>query len=363
MAPFYLPWGYVAGLITWMIGLGWCLIAVLRLRRDRKLRKLNLTGVNAGLSFWIVCALLTFAEIWCACFVDQSDAFNMTNISKRWFQKYIEAQRNEAGFRDRREFKRVLKEGQKRICFVGDSFTIGHGLRRREDRFSDLLEQELEARLPGQYQIANLADPGLETAQIVGRVKSVLNQGYQVDILVYVFMLNDIEGYDPRTEQAIKQLQQVEPKFFLISQTYFLNWLYFRWRQATGPGSDYFPHLAESYSQEPWNGLKRKLDDLKAECRNHQVDLRFVIFPFLHNLGENYPFHEAHQKLVRYCRDADIPELDLEPVLKPHVSEGLMVNRFDAHPNERANAIVAEALRDQLFRDIFEKPDTRGARK
>ncbi|MDB5385669.1 MAG: hypothetical protein JWM11_1315, partial [Planctomycetaceae bacterium] len=299
MAPFYLPWGYVAGMAIWLIGLGWGLIVCLRLRRSRKRQKLSLTSVNAGLSVWFICALLTLAEIWCACFVDQSDAFNMTNISKRWFQKYIEAQRNQAGFRDRREFKRVLSEGQKRICFVGDSFTIGHGLRRCEDRFSDRLEEMLEAKHPGRYQVANLADPGLETSQIVARVKAILKQGYQVDTLVYVFMLNDIEGYDPRTEQAIKQLQHIEPKFFLISQTYFLNWLYFRWRQATGPGSEYFPHLVESYSQEPWNGLKRKLDELKDECRQQKVDLRFVIFPFLHNLGPDYPFHEAHQKLVK----------------------------------------------------------------
>jgi hypothetical protein len=353
MAPFYLSWGYVAGLALWLMGLALSLIVCLRFRRARKLKQQSLLPVNAGLSLWFVCALLTLAEIYCACFVDQSDAFNMTNISQRWFRKYIEAQRNTAGFRDRREFKRVVPDGHKRICFVGDSFTIGHGLRRYEDRFSDRLEAFLDERFPGKYQVANLADPGLETSLIVARVKALLKQGFQIDTLVYVFMLNDIEGYDPRTEQVIRQLQQGEPKFFLISQTYFLNWLYFRWRQATGPGNAYFPHLVESYSQEPWNGLKRKLDELKEECRSEKVDLRFVIFPFLHNLDDHYPFHAAHQKLIKYCRDANIPVLDLEPVLKPHVSEGLMVNRFDAHPNERANEIVAEALKDQLFQDIF----------
>lgn len=353
MAPFYLSWGYVAGLMVWLVVLGGSLIGALRLRRYRKQIKKSFLLSNCALSLWFLCALLTMAEIGCACFVDQSDAFNMTNISKRWFRKYIEAQRNESGFRDRREFKRTLPDGQKRICFVGDSFTIGHGLRRCEDRFSDRLESLLDEQLPGRYQVANIADPGLETSQIVGRVKSILEQGYQIDTLVYVFMLNDIEGYDPRTEQTIKQLQRAEPKFFLISDTYFFNWVYFRWRQATGPGSEYFPHMVESYAQEPWNGLKHKLDELRDECRRHKVDLRFVIFPFLHNLGPDYPFHEAHQKLDKYCHDAGIPVLDLEPVLKPHVDEGLMVNRFDAHPNERAHAIVAEALKNDLFGDIL----------
>jgi len=356
MGPFYLPWGYLAGLLIWLVAMAYSLIAILRMRRRRKQRRQSVSAANACMSVWCVLSLLTLAEVYCACCVDQSDAFNMTNISKRWFRKYIEAQRNAAGFRDRREFKRTLPDDQKRICFVGDSFTIGHGLKRCEDRFSDRLESQLERNDPGHYQVANLADPGLETSQIVARVKSLLNQGFQIDTLVYVFMLNDIEGYDPRTEQAIKQLQQVEPRFFLISQTYFLNFLYFRWRQATGPGSEYFPHLVESYSGRPWNGLKSKLDELQTECQTHHVDLRMVIFPFLHNLRPGYPFHEAHQKLVKYCHDAEIPVLDLEPILLPHVGEGLMVNRFDAHPNEKAHAIVAQALEEHLFHDLFDKP-------
>ena len=296
---------------------------------------------------------MTLAEIWCAVGVDQSDAFNMTNISKRWFRKYVEAQRNQAGFRDIREFPRTLPEGQRRICFFGDSFTIGHGVRRREDRFSDRLDAELNRAQPGKYQVANLGEPGLEVSQIEGLVKGTLDQGFQVDVAVYVYMLNDIEGYDSRTQEVIKSLQQAEPKFFLITQTYFPNWLYFRWRQAAGRGGEYFPHLRDSYNEAPWEGVKRKLDQLHEDCKSHNVDFRMVIFPFLHNLGPDYPFHEAHRKLREYCEGAGIPVLDLEPVLIPHVAEGLTVNRFDAHPNERAHAIVAEAMRDQLLKDLF----------
>jgi hypothetical protein len=44
--------------------------------------------------------------------------------------------------------------------------------------------------------------------------------------------------------------------------------------------------------------------------------------------------------------------LDLWPVLKPHLGEGLTVNRFDAHPNERAHALAAEAIERELLRDL-----------
>lgn len=356
MAPFYLPATYLLGLAAWLVGLGGILVWALKLRRGRKQRQQSLLVPNLLLSSWLVLGVLTLLEIFCAFGVDQSDAFNMTNISKRWFRKYIEAQRNQAGWRDRREFLRTLPDGMRRICFFGDSFTIGHGVRRREDRFSDRLDAELDQAQPGKFQVANLGEPGLETSQIEALMRGTLEQGYQIDVAVYVFMLNDIEGYDPRTQEVIKSLQQAEPHFFLISNTYFPNWLYFRWRQASGRGGEYFPHLRDSYQEAPWNGLKHKLDELHQDCKSHQVDFRMVIFPFLHNLGPNYPFHDAHRKLREYCEAAGIPVLDLEPILTPHISEGLTVNRFDAHPNERAHAIVAEALKGDLLQDLFLKP-------
>lgn len=356
MAPFYLPVSYLIGLAVWLAGLAAAFVWCLKLRRRCKQRRQSLILPHLLLSTWCLLSLLTLAEIWCAFGVDQSDAFNMTNISKRWFQKYIEAQRNQAGWRDRREFARTLPAGMRRICFLGDSFTIGHGVRRREDRFSDRLEAMLDQAQPGKFQVANMGEPGLETSQIEAVLRGTLEQGYQLDTAVYVFMLNDIEGYDPRTQEVIKSLQQAEPRFFLISQTYFLNWLYFRWRQAAGGGGNYFPHLHDSYQGPAWEGLRRKLDELHRDCQSHGVDFRMVIFPFLHNLGPNYPFHDVHQQLREYCESRKIPVLDLEPVLMPHVAEGLTVNRFDAHPNERAHAIVADALKDMLFSDLFAPP-------
>lgn len=354
IAPFYLPLDYLIGLLVWILFLGWSCIWCLRRRQHLKRSRRRLSGVNLLLSLWMLCGVLTLGELWCAFLIDQSDAFNMTNISKRWFRKYIESQRNQAGWRDRREFSRTVPEGVKRICFLGDSFTIGHGIRRREDRFSDLVEGSLERTRPGEFQVANLGDPGLETSQIEAIVKSTLDQGYQIDMAIYVFMLNDIEGYDPRTQEVIKTLQQVEPRFFLVSKTYFFNWLYFRFRQATGPGSNYFPHLVESYVTTPWDGLRRKLVELKSDCLTQNVDFRMVIFPFLQNLGPGYPFHDAHLRLVKFCREEHIPCLDLEPVLSRHAAETLTVNRFDAHPNERAHAIVAKALEETLLKDLFD---------
>ena len=79
-------------------------------------------------------------------------------------------------------------------------------------------------------------------------------------------------------------------------------------------------------------------------------------FPFL-LLGPNYPFAAARQKIVDPLpRRQKIPVLDLAPVLEPHLAEGLVVNGFDAHPNERAHQLAAEAMERELLPDLMKKP-------
>jgi hypothetical protein len=78
-----------------------------------------------------------------------------------------------------------------------------------------------------------------------------------------------------------------------------------------------------------------------------------VIFPFVRDVGESYPFRAAHRQVVDFCKAEKIPVLDLEPVFRSHAGEDLVVSRFDSHPNERAHAIAADAIEDQLLADFF----------
>ena len=336
----------------------WLAVMVLTLRwlldTRRRLRVLAPTktrrSLNAAFSIWLVLALLTSFELGFAAFVDHSDAFNMTNISKRWFRRHIEPQRNANGFRDRREFVEKPPGDVRRIVFFGDSFTIGHGIRRMEDRFTDRVEAALEQAAPGQFQVANLGECGWEVTIIEGVMKATLAKGYEADVFVYAFMLNDIEGYDPRTEATIRELQKRLPQSRLWTNTYFFNWMFFRWQQYQGGGTvDYFPHLADSYRSDAWRKVCISLRFMHADCRKHNVEFRMMLFPFLHNLGPDYPFHSAHQQLVEFCREEGIAVLDLEPVLTPHRSEGLVVNAFDNHPNEFCHGIVAEAIMKKFY--------------
>lgn len=358
---------YLIVLMAWTIALVAALFGLLWLRRKHRVQRTKVACVHAGLSLWMILAFATAAETAFALFVDRSDTFDVTNISKRWFRRHLDAERRPPlGNRDAEPFTKFTPPGTERIGFVGDSFTAGHGINNMADRFSDRIRAALEAHRPGKYVVANLAEPGWETSQIEAFVRKILLDGNDLRYVVYVYCMNDIEGFPMLTasgeadfntpiKKALGGIYMEAPRFFLWRDTYLFNWLYYRYLQARNPESrSYFDALAECYTTTQWDLLCKKLLQLRNNCREKNSELRIALFPFLHQLGPDYPLRDAHRKLAAFCKEQGIRVLDLEPVFREHAGERLTVNAFDAHPNERANAIAAEAMEKQLLDDLFQ---------
>jgi len=70
---------------------------------------------------------------------DTSDAFNYTKTSERWQARYYH--RNALGFRDDLTYELRIPLGKRRIFFLGDSFTAGHGIKDVDDRFANRIRQ------------------------------------------------------------------------------------------------------------------------------------------------------------------------------------------------------------------------------
>ena len=310
----------------------------------------------------MVLALLTMIELYFALVYDASDSFNMTNVSKKWFKLHVEPQqhvlkfteREVLLFRDDREYPKQIAPDQRHLVFLGDSFTFAQGVPEVRDRFSNLVRAALEPASNGKILVSNLADAGKDLHWNELLLNLLFQHGHRIDTAVYVLCLNDIETFDEqRSKTYYDDLSKHSPTFFLFRDTYFFNWVYFRVRQATLPKvRGYYSDLTEYYSGEPWQRMSRKLDRVQQLCKANGTDFRVVVFPFLHNLGPDYPFREAHQKIVEHCRSRDIPVLDLEPDLTPFASRGLTANRFDAHPNELAHRLASEAILKNLLRDF-----------
>lgn len=359
---FDLPREYVMGVVLWAQLLAILLWGGLRLRRHARTHGRWRRTANAVLSLWVALALVTALEVSFALTWDQTDSFNISNVSKQWFARHDREKRrlslpgpSAINYRDDREFPLRVATGQRHICFLGDSFTYGHGIPDISARFTNRIRGDFESRAPGRFVVSNLSEPGRDVSWVAVQAAALVRSRADVHILVYVLCPNDIELFDDRSAAVIQELVDRSPRFFLWRDTYLLNFLYFRFAVATAPGArNYFSFLSDGYSSEPWNAMQRQLGALRDTCVRGGISLRIVIFPFLHNLGPGYPFELAHTRVAEFCRESGIPMLDLQRLFTLHQDEGLTVNPFDAHPNERAHALAAEAIGRELLADVFE---------
>ena len=130
---------------------------------------------------------------------------------------------------------------------------------------------------------------------IEGKIKALFKEQYDVNMVVYVYNLNDIEGYDPKTQEQLQQINTAEPQNFLLRDTYLLNWLYFRYVQFQfAKGTNYFESLAQAYNgRAVGRACARSSPSCAATASKNNVDFRMVIFPFVQSLGKDDIFREA----------------------------------------------------------------------
>ncbi len=351
----YLSDGYLIAMFLWVVAGVVSLWLLLRQRRrvqaaevDPSVREKSLRWIHAGLSVWMLLLLLTLPELAFALFYDQTDSYSLTTASQRWFDLHVVT--NEDGFRDDRPYPDHVPEDAVHLCFAGDSFTFGHGVRDAGDRFTNRIRQQLDQQSPGRFLVSNTGLPGVDIRMLQDALLPDLEaRGVPIDVLVYVFVPNDIEYLDERSGAFYQSISDLQPGFFLFRDTFFYNWLYFRWQGMRHPAlQDYYAHLEDAYTGSPWQRMTERLEQLRETCREQDTELQIVVFPFLHRITGETPFTIAHDKMAAFCREQDIPCVDLAPILKKHADQPLVVNAFDAHPNERAHEIAAEAILEQL---------------
>jgi hypothetical protein len=345
---------YLIGHVIAWVGLVLSLVVFVRLRPWRSRRIVARVAVRLFLLAWCITAISATLEGVFALLYDTTDSFNMLNTSQRWHRRHVRL--NNMGFRDVKDFTAQRPPGQKRIVLMGDSFTFGHGISRVEDRLGDRIEARLEREFPGEFQFYDAARSGFDTEHHVDLVNTWRRIGFEADAIVLVYVLNDVEHLVPENNTIMHAKAMNVPSFWLWRETYFFNFLYYRWRQRSHPElSDYFSWLKDAYRGELWERERHRLDLYRATCQDQGTKLGVALFPFLHELGAGYSFREAHEALGEYWKERGVPVIDLLPVMESHADEGLMVNRFDAHPNARAHALAAEAIWDGVLRQIVDE--------
>ncbi|HWX19985.1 MAG TPA: SGNH/GDSL hydrolase family protein [Candidatus Binatia bacterium] len=295
---------------------------------------------NLLLVAFLLCGIALAGEVYFRFLYNSTDSLLFSKVSQRWFKRYY--QWNGANLRDNLEYSLRIAPGKRRISFVGDSFTVGHGVKNVEDRFANRLRREHP-----EWEIHVLAMLGFNTGDEVDYLAGWLPKGYQLDEVVLVYCLNDIGDLIPEETAAIHQANaEAKRGGWLQKNSYLVNTLYYRWKLRRDPAlKGFYDFERAAYQDGPlWEQQKQRLTVFRDLVESHGGRLAVVTFPFFHALGPNYEYGFVHKKLDAFWHGLNVPHLDLWPIYRPVPREQLIVNRYDAHPNEYAHALATPAI-------------------
>jgi hypothetical protein len=298
-----------------------------------------------ALNFLALCFFASTAFVLCESYFrfvfDTTDSFDYTFASKRWFSRYYRY--NSHHLRDNIEYPEAIPPGARRITFLGDSFTVGHGVKNVDDRFANLLR-----KAHADWDVEVLAVNGLDTGEELKALQGMASQHYAMDILVLVYCLNDIS--DLTNEWKSDSLfDDWETRPWIVKNSYFANTWYFRLRARLDPNiGNYFGVVQKAYRGPLWDQHAARLKEISNVVKANGGQLVVVTFPYLHSLGPKYEYQDVHEKLGKLWHELDVPHLDLLSIYKDLPAAKLVVNRLDAHPNESAHRMAADAIDDFL---------------
>ena len=344
-----------AALVLLPVAVGFCAVRFFRGQSQRvppaKWPAL-LAGNGLILAFLLSLLFLGF-EFYYRFGCDQTDAMTNTLVSTAWYARHFHT--NTSGLRDNVNYANALTPGRRRVTFVGDSFTAGFGVKDVEDRFVNRIR-----RLHPDWEVHAIAKPGLDTSTEVEIMHNLtVSNGYRLDLVVLVYCMNDIGEVMPGWVEGYKKMMADNfRKSWLCQNSYFVNLFYHRWQlRRNSYMRNYYDEVEAAYQGPLWEIEKIGLLAFGNMTQIRGGRLLVVTFPYM---DVPMRFKSAHEQLDRYWKEQGVPHLDLLATFSNLPPEKLVVNPHDAHPNEHAHALAADAIDAFLKREIADQSESDG---
>lgn len=224
---------------------------------------------------------------------------------------------------------------------VGDSFTLGFGL-RYQDAYVYRTEQALQARGRPRHFV-NFAEPGADATSSLRTYRAVRDRQPH-DLVLFGLHLNDLIRF-PTSSVAMAAWGGARPDTGSRLLDFVRSTLARRADRAAKIRELLDPaQLEQSRFRDNMAAIEAMQRESAAAGRRFAV----VILPILVDLraGTFAPLYAA----VRRALDArGIASVDLTRTLDGERDASLWILPFDQHPNERANAVFADRLTDALL--------------
>jgi hypothetical protein len=243
-------------------------------------------------------------------------------------------------------YTKAKPPGVFRIIVLGDSFTFA-GKVHFDDNFALRLQRMLNLNQnQPRVEVLNWGVPGFSTMQEEQLMKTAVLE-YQPDLVLLEITLNDaeIQPYHVTHSSAIERRKDFQN-----------TWLARHWKTYALLLDRYFNtiqnreylqyHLNLFQNPETWNPFSGAIDKISEMSEHHHVPVLAFIFPMLSAaIDEHYLFAPVHEKIMAKLSSTAIIPLDLKPFFTNIPPERLQaIPGEDAHPNEIAHRIAADAI-------------------
>ena len=250
----------------------------------------------------------------------------------------VEFDTNSKGLRDR-EHPLQPVPGKLRILMLGDSLTVGWGV-RAEDTFSTRI-----ARMYAEKKIdAEVINTGVGNYNTIQEVEYFLTEGYKYkpDIVVLNFFPNDAEpvpaDHPPSNLARIcYSCVFVRGRLDTLIRKFFgqYNW------------TDYYLALYGDGKAAGWLDAKKYIGKLADYCRTNHITLLIASLPELHDV-QDYHLQSITDLVHEAADQYGVAFIDVLQFLKDQPSSTLWVSAPDPHPNALAHRLIAQGIFDRL---------------
>lgn len=281
------------------------------------------------------------------------------------FAKYVYTPpKNRLGFRESELNNNYFHEDYIRILFLGDSFTHGHGIKKGEDRFSDIIESRLNQypkKNGFQFHIYNAGIGGTEPKDWVQYLRK-LTPIYNPQYVFAVFFLRDGTNLCTSLKCYKKKIKSIKANYdnaFWYKYTYIGRFIGNKLIERRF--ADYYlnkmknSYLGSEVETQVWTEQQQYLLEIMSICKNRGIEFHLVIFPLLFGLESDYQFYDVENEISRFAKESSIPVFSLTNGFIGHKSSTLWVSSSDQHPNEKGHSIAANTLYPYLNKIINHK--------
>jgi HEAT repeat protein len=233
-----------------------------------------------------------------------------------------------------RDHERVVEKakGVRRVICLGDSTTLGWGI-RPEEAYPQVLDDLLESE-DQDSEVFNVALGGWSTRQERIAYERIARR-YRPDAVLLGICLNDIPELQNNLTRPPAALGALHRRSALVRRLVRAR------EREIADVQELFTHKDSPRVREAFARLFDEIRRLRAEVRADGSSFAVLLFPFRLQVLPGAPAPTAQQTIADFCKTEGIPFLDLLPALQPAGTDAYL--DYD-HFSPMGARIVAERV-------------------